>query len=181
LVVEERDADAFNEEEVKKNTAKPHTPNQPLHGKAHAGGCPGSMAMQWNKPKVDVQELAGNSALAQWPVQLKLLNPSAPYFKNADLVIAADCVPFSYPNFHARFLKGKVLIIFCPKLDHANEEYVEKLREIFIINTIKSVSIVHMEVPCCSGTIYLVEEALKKSGKNITVKDYTISIKGEII
>lgn len=182
LIVEEREADAFNEEEAKRNMAKAHAPHQSLQGKTHAGGCPGSMAMQWNnKPKVDAQEVSGGSALAQWPVQLKLLNPSAPYFQNADIVVTADCVPFSYPNFHARFLKGKVLIVFCPKLDHANEEYVEKLTEIFTINAIRSISIVHMEVPCCSGTIYLVEEALKSSGKNITVKDYTISISGEII
>jgi len=182
LVVEEREADAFDEEEVKRNMEKAHAPHQPFHRPAHAGGCPGSMAMQWgNKPKASTQEVAGSSALAQWPVQLKLLNPRAPYFQDADLVIAADCVPFSYPNFHARFLKGKVLVIFCPKLDHANEEYIEKLTEILKINTIKSISIAHMEVPCCSGTTYIAEEALKKSGKNITVKDYTISIQGEII
>jgi ferredoxin len=181
LVVEEREAESFDEEEAKKNMAQAQTPHQPSHKPAHAGGCPGSMSMQWNKPKADVQEALSGSALAQWPVQLKLLNPRAPYFQNADLVVAADCVPFSYPNFHVRFLKGKTLIIFCPKLDHANDEYIEKLTEIFTINTIKSISIIHMEVPCCSGTVHVVEEALKAAGKNITVKDYTISIKGEII
>ncbi len=180
LVVEEREAESFDEEEAKKNMERAYAPHQPFH--AHAGGCPGSMAMQWNnKPSVNSQEISGGSALAQWPVQLKLLNPRAPYFQNADLVVAADCVPFSYPNFHARFLKGKVLVVFCPKLDHANDEYIEKLTEIIKINTIKSISIVHMEVPCCSGTVYVVEEALKASGKNMTVRDYTISIQGEII
>ncbi len=180
LVVEEREAESFDEEEAKKNMEKAHAPHQPFH--AQHSGCPGSMAMQWgNKPKASTQEVTGGSALAQWPVQLKLLNPRAPYFQNADLVVAADCVPFSYPNFHARFLKGKVLVVFCPKLDHANDEYIEKLTEILKINTIKSIAIVHMEVPCCSGTVHIVEEALKQSGKNITVKDYTISIQGEII
>ena len=78
-------------------------------------------------------------------------------------------------------MKDKILIVFCPKLDNASEEYIEKMSEIFMINNIKSITIVHMEVPCCSGTVNLVEEALKKSGKNIIIKDYTISLKGEII
>jgi hypothetical protein len=181
LVVEQREADAFDEQEAKKNMDKAQNSHQPHPKNAHAGGCPGSMAMQWNKPKADVRELASGSALAQWPIQLKLLNPRAPYFQNADLVIAADCVPFSYANFHDRFLKGKILIILCPKLDSAQQDYIEKLTEIFKGNNIKSIAVVHMEVPCCSGTVYLVEEALKQSGKHLTIKDYTISLKGEII
>ncbi len=176
LIVEERDAQVFDEAQAKKNMEKAR--GQPPQG---MGGCPGSMARQWNKLKGDTQDVVGSSALAQWPVQLKLLNPRAPYFQNADLVIAADCVPFSYPHFHARFLKGKILIIFCPKLDHANEEYIETLVEIFRINTIKSLTVVHMEVPCCSGTLHIIEEALKESGKSIIIKDYTISLQGEII
>jgi NAD-dependent dihydropyrimidine dehydrogenase PreA subunit len=125
--------------------------------------------------------LAASSELRQWPVQLQLLNASAPYFQDADLVIAADCVPFAYPNFHTRFLKGKALIILCPKLDKVLEQYLEKLTEIFKNNDIKSITLVHMEVPCCFGLSRLVEEALKRSGKNIIIKDYTVSIKGEII
>ena len=153
---------------------------------SHAhGGCPGMAMRDFRKPQaqVNANALASEipSQLQQWPIQLQLLNPAAPYFKDADLVIAADCVPFAYSNFHARFLQGKTLIIFCPKLDQVHEMYVEKMAEIFAKNNIKSISIVHMEVPCCFGTGTLVEQALKKSGKNIVIKDYTISLDGRII
>jgi NAD-dependent dihydropyrimidine dehydrogenase PreA subunit len=124
---------------------------------------------------------AARSELRQWPVQLRLLNANAPYFQDSDLVIAADCVPFAYPGFHSRFLKGKTLIILCPKLDKVLEQYLEKLTEIFKSNNVKSITLAHMEVPCCFGLSRLVEEALKRSGKNIIMKDYTVSIKGEII
>ncbi|MCE7697720.1 MAG: 4Fe-4S ferredoxin, partial [Methanobacterium paludis] len=119
--------------------------------------------------------------LRNWPVQLQLLNPNAPYLKNADLLIAADCAPFAYANFHQRFLKDKVLIILCPKLDKTIDQYVAKLAEIFQKQNIKSISIVHMEVPCCSGIETIVKKALEKAEKNIIIKDYTISINGEII
>jgi hypothetical protein len=119
--------------------------------------------------------------LQNWPIQLKLITSIAPYFKNADLVIPADCAPFAYANFHSRFLEGKILINFCPKLDKTIDLYVEKLTNIFKHNDIRSLTLVHMEVPCCFGLVQLVEEALKNSGKNIGRKDYTISIKGDII
>jgi len=119
--------------------------------------------------------------LQQWPIELHLLNPQTPYLKGADLLIAADCVPFAYPNFHQRFLKGKKLAIFCPKLDQSNEQYIEKLATIFKTQEINSLTIVHMEVPCCSGTINIAQEALKKSEKNIVIKEYTISINGKVI
>jgi hypothetical protein len=121
------------------------------------------------------------SELRNWPIQLQLLNPNAPYLKNAELLLAADCAPFAYANFHQRFIKGKVLIIFCPKLDKTKEEYVDKLLEIFQKQDIKSISIIHMEVPCCSGIEIIVQRALEKAQKNIIIKDYTISINGEII
>jgi len=112
---------------------------------------------------------------------MQLLNPNAPYLKNADLLIAADCAPFVYANFHKRFLKDKVLIILCPKLDKTIEQYVDKLTEIFENQDIKSISIVHMEIPCCSGIGVIVQRALEKAHKNIIIKDYTISINGEIV
>jgi hypothetical protein len=120
------------------------------------------------------------SRLQQWPIQLHLLNPDAPYFSDAELLIAADCVPFSYADFHERFLKGKILIIFCPKLDDSLEVYIEKLTQIFKNNNIKSITLTHMEVPCCFGLVRVVEQAVKQSGKNIIIKDYTISISGTI-
>jgi hypothetical protein len=109
------------------------------------------------------------------------LNPNAPYLKNADLLLAADCAPFACASFHQRFLKDKRLIILCPKLDTTIEKYVNKLSEIFQKQDIKSISIVHMEVPCCSGIEIIVRRALEKAQKNIIIKDYTISINGEII
>ncbi len=122
-----------------------------------------------------------HSELCHWPIQLKLLNPYAPFLRNAHLLISADCVPFTYANFHNRFLKGRVLIFFCPKLDSEISEYVEKLSLIFKNCNIQSVTLLHMEVPCCFGLKRIIEAALVKSGKDIRIKDYTISIKGEVM
>jgi ferredoxin len=147
-----------------------------------ACGCPGSMMLDLRKSDNQRHEqVMSTSELGNWPIQLQLLNPNAPYLKNADLLLAADCAPFAYANFHQRFIKGKVLIIFCPKLDRTIEEYVDKLSEVFTKQEIKSISIVHMEVPCCSGLGIIVQRALEKAQKNIIIKDYTISINGQII
>jgi ferredoxin len=160
-----------------------------VHGEepvaAHGGGCPGSRAvnLQQHKPTETANESAVNrrSELQNWPVQLHLLNPHAPYLKNADLVIAADCVAFAYGNFHQRFLKNKVLTIFCPKLDHSQDQYFEKLANIFENQNIRSISLLNMEVPCCFGLVQVVEQALKRSDKDIPVEKYTISLQGEIL
>ena len=121
------------------------------------------------------------SALGNWPVQIKLVPPAAPYLRNADLLLVADCVPFAYGNFHGDLLKDKIVIMFCPKLDPCIDEYIEKMTAIFKNNSIKSITIAHMEVPCCGGTLHIIEQALKKAGKKIPVKELTISISGEII
>lgn len=155
-------------------------------GPGHGGGCPGAaMRDMRNKQSKPAQQQAGTvsveSQLRQWPIQLQLVNPHAPYFQDADLLVSADCVPFTYANFHQRFLQDKTMVTFCPKLDQTLDRYVEKLTTIFLHNNIKSVSVVHMEVPCCSGTLYLVQKALEQAQKVIPIKDYTISISGEII
>lgn len=169
---------------------EPEAPAQPApaaqaHGHGHGQGCPGAAMMDRRmkeaaapsgKTSVEV-----DSQLRQWPIQLTLLNPHAPYFKNADLLVAADCVPFAYANFHERFLKGKIMMTFCPKLDQTLDQYVEKLTTIFQHNDIKSVSVVHMEVPCCSGTVHILQKAMQQAGKVIPIKDYTISIDGRIV
>ncbi len=146
-------------------------------------GCPHSQPKILRPVKKQQASDAGPlfSELEQWPVQLKLVNPQAPYFANADLVVVADCVPFAYPDFHRRFLKGKKLVVFCPKLDAGLEEYVEKLAAIFSGQQIKSISLVHMQVPCCFGLKMLVQQALEKCGAKIPTTDYTISLEGEII
>ncbi len=147
-------------------------------------GCPGMMQKELKKERpASSSQAASNlqSELNNWPIQLKLMNPNAAYLKNADLVIAADCSAFSYANFHQKFLKDKILMLFCPKLDSDLDSYVEKLSNIFENQDIKSITIVHMEVPCCGGVEMVVREALEKANKTIIIKDYTISLNGEII
>ncbi|MBM3211735.1 hypothetical protein FJZ33_05930 [Candidatus Poribacteria bacterium] len=121
-----------------------------------------------------------SSQLGNWPVQLMLISPNAPYLQGADLLLTADCVPFALADFHSRFLKGKPVIIGCPKLDDG-QYYVEKLTEIFKKANINSLTIVHMEVPCCFGLSNIVSKAMVASGKNIPVDDYTVSIHGEVL
>lgn len=156
-----------------------------LEEKPLACGCPGMMQKDLSRIKKAAlqQPQAANiqSELNNWPIQLKLLNPNAPYLKNADLLIAADCTAFAYANFHQKFIKNKVLIMFCPKLDNDLQVYVDKLAAIFETQDINSVTIVHMEVPCCGGVEMIVKEALIQSGKNIIMKDYTVSLTGELI
>jgi len=151
---------------------------------SHHGGCPGSAARDMrhhNSPNQVFSPTKIVSALQQWPVQLALLDPRAAFFDHAELLVSADCVPYAYGDFHRRFLQGKIAITFCPKLDHGIEEYVEKLAMIFELHDIKSITILRMEVPCCGGTTSIVEAALKKAGKQMIVKEYTIGIEGEIL
>ncbi len=167
------------------NVLKEKNIEVPDYKKAESSSCacPGSMAVDLSqKPETKNEpQIRVSPELRNWPVQLQLLNPNAPYFKNADLLISADCAPFAYANFHQEFLKDKVLIILCPKLDQTIELYVDKLTEIFEKQDINSISLVHMEVPCCSGIEVIVRRALEKAQKDVPIKDYTISIGGEII
>lgn len=145
-------------------------------------GCSGTHA-QTIESKAGSDQNSGplQSELGQWPVQLTLINPAAQYFDNADLLISADCVPYAFGDFHRRFLKGKIVITFCPKLDQDLERYIDKLAQIFSLHKINSVSIVRMEVPCCSGTEILLQKALERAGKMHFVKVNVISIDGKII
>ncbi|MFW5946644.1 MAG: ATP-binding protein [Candidatus Natronoplasma sp.] len=140
-------------------------------------GCPGSAVGQWDTEE-EKEEGRLSPRLQQWPVQLNLVPIQAPYFDDSDLVIAADCVPFAYPNFHPDFLEDSSLVIGCPKFDDA-EHYVEKLTEIFKQNDINSIRVVHMEVPCCFGLKKIVKKALSESGKDIPLEDVTITVKGK--
>ncbi len=151
------------------------------------GGCPGSQAMSFDID-MDKVEAAGTSAatdapseLRQWPVQLHLLNPQANYFKNADVVLAADCVAFSMGNFHNRFLKGKTLAIACPKLDSNKEAYVQKLTAMIDQSNINTMQVVTMEVPCCSGLVQLASIARQQASRNIPIKKVVVSIQGEVL
>jgi len=142
-------------------------------------------ALKDNSKAAQIAELlsqltAKESKLRQWPVQIMLVPSIAPYLKGADLLIAADCVPFAYAGFHEDFLENKALLIGCPKLDDS-EFYMKKFTEIFRLNDIKSVTVVHMEVPCCFGMQSIVKQAIKDSGKDIPVKAVNIGIRGNII
>lgn len=147
-------------------------------------GCPGSAVKYLReetccspeKPSVP----GGISRLEQWPVQIMLVPPQANYFKDADLLIAADCVGFAYPNFHEDFLKGKILLVGCSKLDDA-EFYIEKIAHILKMNDIKSLTVLHMEVPCCNGMVRIAKRAMEKAGKEIPLETVQISIRGEIL
>lgn len=151
------------------------------HG--HGGACPGSSMMQFGRNNEPEPETQGDvsSQLTHWPIQLHLLSPEAPYFRDADVVLAADCVAFSFGNFHQRFLKGKSLAIACPKLDSEKERYVEKLKMMIDDARINTLSVLMMEVPCCGGLLQLVNMARTKAGRKIPVKSVIISLKGEIL
>lgn len=147
-----------------------------------SAGCPGAAFQAIERPEhQSTFPVQLQSELRQWPIQLHLLNPNAPYLENADLLISADCAPFAFANFHRHFMKGKIVITLCPKLDRGIEQYVEKLTQIFKTKNIKSVTVSRMEVPCCGGIEFIIQNALEKAGKNIIVKVNIISIKGDII
>lgn len=161
--------------------------HSPYGEKAHSpqfgmGGCPGSLAreIQRNAPIESDKTAVGSSELSQWPVQLHLVSPYAPYFNNSDLLIAADCTAFSAGSFHQDLLKGKKLIIACPKLDDTSP-YVEKLAELLKNNTIYSLTVATMVVPCCSGLEHVVDKAVELSGTGIRVKKIKVGIDGQII
>lgn len=122
---------------------------------------------------------SGISSFSQWPVQIKLVPVNAPYFSNANLLISADCTAYAYGNFHERFIKNHITLIGCPKLDDV--DYSEKLTQIMALNTIKSITVVRMEVPCCSGLQKAVEKAVKNSGKQIPCNVVIISTDGRIL
>jgi ferredoxin len=155
----------------------------PEPGRRHPfAACPGSAERSIpRQPATGPRQTTGTgSELRQWPIQLALQNPDAPYFDNADLLISADCVPFAYDGFHAEFLKGKILIMFCPKLDQDIDGYIAKLSLIFTRHTIRSIMLVHMEVPCCGGVRYVVDKALEKAGITLPVEEKTITIDGNL-
>jgi len=150
-------------------------------------GCPGSREMTFAPAaspafKMSPSTNAGSSSqLRQWPVQLHLLNPQAGYFHGADVVLAADCVAYSFADFHHHFLKGKILAIACPKLDSNKESYLEKIKTMILGSFIKTLTVIIMEVPCCSGLLQLTAKAVAEAGRKIPLKLIVIGVKGEIL
>lgn len=162
-----------------------------LHGEKeqkheHAGGgcgCAGSAPQSFNVAgiKMATPEPDVPSALTQWPVQMHLINPAASYFQGADLLVAADCAGFAYGNFHNDFIKGKKLVIACPKLDQGKDIYIQKLTRLIDEARVNTITVVIMEVPCCGGLSQMVKMASKMASHKVPVKEVMISVRGEVL
>ena len=182
---EQREAAAYDEAAVLKAKKEREAKEKQIQAKAMAGGCPGSRMMQFDRasrkqqPSETEQMQGAVSELSQWPVQIKLAPVNAPYFEGADLLVAADCTAYAYASFHQDFIRGRVTLIGCPKLDDV--DYSEKLTEILCRNELRSVTIVRMEVPCCGGLEHAVKTALQNSGKMIPWQVRVISTDGRIL
>jgi len=178
----QREADAFDEEAVheflvQRDAGEHHVAEKSVSEVAPACGCASGQVQQLEagEPK----EALGGSTLSHWPVQLKLVPVKAPFFNEADLLVVADCVPVAFPDLHAKLLRGRPIVIGCPKFDDA-QSYAEKLGEILRQNSVRTVTVVHMEVPCCSSMNGIVDYAVRVSGKSIPVMRATVSVRGEI-
>lgn len=188
LAIIEREAEEFDESAVEEHLAgRPAPVDAAPHGHA-GGGCPSSR-LQVFQPAGDACQCAntpvgqagsGASALRHWPVQIRLIPSTAPFLKGADLLVVADCVPIAFPHLHQSYLKGKVVMVGCPKFDDA-EQYREKFTEIFSTARLKRITMLMMEVPCCSGLSTIVRQALERSGQSIPLEEVTISTRGDVI
>ena len=172
ITFEEREAAVYDETAVKANQAQPE--KLPC-------GCPGTESKEFSRCATTPAETPEHtvSELRQWPVQIKLIPVNAPYFDNVHLLIAADCAAYACGEFHSRFMKNKITLIGCPKLDEG--DYTEKLTAIIKNNHIKSVTVVRMEVPCCGGIEHAAVNALKQSGKFIPWQVHTLSTDGKLV
>lgn len=178
ITIEQRDCAEFDEDATQKHLAEQET------AKAEEGFvCPGVMAQKLkSKDKDKPDSKAGDiaSQLTHWPVQLKLISPQAACFAGADLLLVADCVPFAMGDFHSKFLKDHSVAVGCPKLDDSRF-YVEKLAEILKVSKLKSLTVVHMEVPCCSGMTEIARQGIALSGVDMSFEDVTIGLQGNVV
>lgn len=183
ITIERRESAEFDEDAVKDHLARQQKSGVPV---AEGFVCPGMRQQSLRKPVVGdavavVPAVSGTtSELTHWPVQLKLISPAAKCLQGAELLLVADCVPFAMGDFHARFLKDRSVVVGCPKLDDS-EYYAQKLADILITARPRSVTVVHMEVPCCSGLTRIVQKAIAQSGTSMDYHDITISLRGEIL
>jgi len=176
ITIEEREAPEFDEIEAMKHAAQDKV-NQPSHS------CPSARMMAFDHHAGNEEKPINRrqrSTLSNWPVQLTLVPPHAPFLRGADILLSADCVPFAFPDFHYDFLLGKALVIACPKLDD-HEAHLEKLTQIFRMARPGSVTVLRMEVPCCGGLTNLARQASLKSGVNVRIQETTIGVLGEIL
>ena len=192
LKILEREADEFDEEAVEKLLARQKQKEQTREAPVLSGGCPSarlqsfasaesssapSPCQEANKPAAFEET---ESALSHWPVQIMLVPPTAPFLKGADLLVLADCVPVAFPTVHRDFLKGKAVMMGCPKFDDA-QHYIEKFAQICKQSGIKSITAVVMEVPCCSGLPIIVKKGMELSGVQIPMEEVVISTRGQIL
>jgi NAD-dependent dihydropyrimidine dehydrogenase PreA subunit len=190
ITIEQREAAEFDEEGTKARLAQPVGWARPTISSrteqtvcnAHPTVCPGLAAhrLRDNDAPDDSDAGAAPSQLSHWPVQLELVSPAAPYFADADLLLVADCVPFAMGDFHRQFLRDHSVAVGCPKLDDAGF-YVDKLADILRSNTVRSLTVVHMEVPCCSGLTRIAREALVRAAAEIPFEDVTIGLRGDVV
>lgn len=195
ITVIEREAEEFDEKAVEEFLASEkqdehrnsmgHNHGHGCQGEhnhiSHAqhGGCPGSRMRQFNNSVEEDSDVKITSKLRQWPVQLELVPPNAPYLKEADLLVTADCVPIAYGNYHNDFLKGRAVVVGCPKLDDT-QLYLERLEEMIRLNDLKSITVLRMEVPCCGGIAYAAKMARDNAEANVPITVITIGIQGDI-
>ncbi len=203
IIMIEREADEFDEEAVEEHLvtqaqatvtagsdspgpASPSEPQSHSHQPSHGHSCPGSAMRDMRTPQRPAAapsaakpDLHIATSLQNWPVQLHLLNPNAPYLQHADLLLAADCVPFAMPDFHAKLLQGRTVAIGCPKLDDVSP-YIDKLAHIFAAAELTALTVAIMEVPCCGGLVQVVANALQKANVEMPVRVITIGVQGEV-
>ena len=183
LTIAMREADPFDEEAMEEHLKTLKGKQAQESPPELETGCPGAKLVHLQSQPAAAPVQGGQasvSALRNWPVQIHLLPVSAPFFNGAELLIAADCVPFAMGGFHSQLLQGKILAIGCPKLDDTGF-YIEKLSQIFANNEIKSITIGYMEVPCCAGLLHVVHKALEAGGKAIPVDTVKVSVRGEVL
>ncbi len=159
-------------------------PTQMAHAAGGGGGCPGSQARTIVRPEdsmASASVVAAPSELRQWPVQLHLVNPSAAYFQQADVVVAADCVAFAMGDFHARFLKGKSVVIACPKLDAGMDIYKDKITALVNNAHVNTITVVIMQVPCCGGLLQVVQQGVAEASNKVPVKLAIVSVEGKVL
>jgi len=178
IIVEEKVAEEFDEEVTKLRLEKENHAMDEF-----PCGCPSATVTQFERRETTgsapIEAANQHSMLSHWPVQLTLVPSTAPFLQGADLVLAADCVPFAYAGFHQDFLKNHTLLVACPKLDDF-KAHLKKLTDILSRSWVKSLTVVYMEVPCCSGLVNMVKQAMQLSGKDIPLKEATIGIKGDL-
>jgi Fe-S-cluster-containing hydrogenase component 2 len=178
ITIEERAAEEFNEEATKLHLMKKGPTEETL-----PCGCPSATVTQFERQETTeaaaIKVTNQPSMLGHWPVQLTLVPPTAPFLRGADVVLAADCVPFAYAGFHQDFIKDHAVLVACPKLDDY-EAHLRKLADILSHSSLKSLTVVHMEVPCCAGLTYMVKQAMRSAGKSIPLREVTIGIKGDL-